>query len=156
MIIGNINHLGHEVKGLPKAIQKGMEYLKSTDFSKLEDKTYQIEGDKIYVIVSTYDTKPKAESKAEVHKKFLDIQFIISGEEIIGVGYDNPGNVLMQEYDAAKDRTLFKTVVNEVDYPFLPGHFVVFFPTDVHRPGVVYNTAKKVRKAVVKIAVDLL
>lgn len=156
MILGNINHLGHEVSGLPKAIQRGVEYLKNTDFSKLEDKKHAIEGDNMYVIVSTYDTKPKAESKAEVHKNFLDIQYIISGEEVIGVGYDNPGNGLMQEYDAAKDRTLFTNVVNEVEHPVLPGHFVVFFPTDIHRPGVVYNNACKVRKAVVKIAVDLL
>src|SRR6476659_5128182 len=135
MILGNINHLGQEVKGLPQAIQKGIDYLKSTDFSKLEDKKYTIDGDKMYVVISTYDTKPKAESKAEVHKNFLDIQFIISGEEIISVGYDNPGNAVMQEYDAAKDRTLFTSVVNELDYPVAAGHWIVFYPTDIHRPG---------------------
>ena len=54
MILGNINQIGDEIKILPRAIQSAMDFLVKTDFSKLENKTYPIQGDKMFVTVAEY------------------------------------------------------------------------------------------------------
>jgi YhcH/YjgK/YiaL family protein len=145
-----------EVKALPALIQKGIDYLRNTDFSLLEDKTYEIDGKKLFVIVQSYKTKPAAECKSESHKKYLDIQYIISGEEIIQLGYPHADNIFETEYLEDKDRWNYAKVVGEFDVPMRAGMYAVFFPTDIHRPSCHLNGEQKVRKAVVKIAIDAL
>jgi len=65
MIISKISQISQEIKFLPDKIQKAINYIKQTDFSKLENKTYPIEGDKIFAVIQEYQTKPKQEKSAE-------------------------------------------------------------------------------------------
>jgi len=156
MILAHISQTQTEVKILPQAIQKALDYLRTADFSTLEDKTYEIDGKNIFVIIQSYTTKPASQCKSESHKKYLDIQYIIEGEEIIRLGYPHADNVFETEYLEEKDRWNYSSVVAEFDVPLYTGMYAIFFPTDIHRPGCWLNGETKVRKAVVKIAIDIL
>ena len=156
MIFGNIGDWNSEKIVFSPAIKKAMDYIKKTDFSKLSDGKYPIDGENMFAVVFEYKTTPKSENKAEVHKKYIDFQYIISGEEIIGIGKHNPENEIVEPFIEEKDYSLFKKLKNESELVMTPGTYAVFFPSDIHRPNCNLNKETTVRKAVVKIAVDIL
>ena len=65
-------------------VEAGLKYLENTDFSALETGKYEISGQDVYALVQDYSSKPKSEGKFEAHKKYIDIQYIIKGEELMG------------------------------------------------------------------------
>ncbi|MCS7005356.1 MAG: YhcH/YjgK/YiaL family protein [Cytophagales bacterium] len=157
MILSNLFQEGKEFELLPKAIQKALHYLRTTNFSEMKDGTYEIDGKKMFVILQSYTTANPENIKAESHKKYIDIQYIIEGNEIIRVAFPHKSNVFTDEgYQEEKDKWNYKELANEIDIPMYSGTFVILFPTDIHRPGCIWHKISNVRKAVVKIAIDLL
>jgi len=89
MILDHINN-SHLYKNIHPNLAKGLEYLENTDFSKLEEGKHTIQGDEIFAILQSYSSKPEIDCKLEAHKKYVDIQYLIKGEEFIGVlPFDN-------------------------------------------------------------------
>ena len=84
MIFSSI-HANDDLKRYPIAIQKAIEYAKTTDFSGLEDGKHEIDGDKMFVNLFHLTSKPKEETHPELHKRYADVQFWICGEELCGV-----------------------------------------------------------------------
>ena len=136
---------------LGEKIAKALQYLSQTDFTNMEPGKYEIDGENIFALVQTYNTKPYSAGKWEAHKKYLDIQYIVSGKEKIGFT-ETTKVIVMEEYNEENDYTIFKGEGN-----FLiadEGHFAIFFPSDVHMPGMAINIPKEVRKVVVKVRTD--
>lgn len=157
MIIGNLKVSHENVEHSPLVIRKVLEFLRNIDFEKLENKRYDILDNKLFLIMNAYQTRDISEKKAEQHKKYIDVQYIVSGVENIGFGFENKDNVVISDYDEAKDGKFFKTVQDETFITLKQGMFAIFFPSDIHRPELDVNNEKQnVRKCVVKIDVDLL
>ncbi|MFR5795435.1 MAG: YhcH/YjgK/YiaL family protein [Christensenellales bacterium] len=78
-------HANDDLKRYPAAIQKAIEYAKNTDFSALEDGRQEIDGDKMYANLFHLTSKQKEEAHPELHKKYVDVQYWICGEELCGV-----------------------------------------------------------------------
>lgn len=128
-----------------KNIFKGLEFLTSTDFSKLKDGKHIISDD-LYVNVQTYKTKQDADFEA--HRLYADIQYIISGEEKIGVtNYTDCTTSI--PYSAEADIEFLKG--NGPFYEMSVGDFMILYPQDAHKPSITINTPTTVRKAVVKV-----
>lgn len=132
---------------LNKRVVEGLEFLAKTDFSKLEDGRHVI-NDYMYVNVETYQTKEDA--LFEAHRDYIDIQYIISGEEKIGVTKysDCKENT---PYDKERDIE-FLNGKGEF-YPMRTGDYMILYPTDAHKPSISLNEKATVRKAVVKVRV---
>ena len=64
---------------------KAFTFLKSNDLSKLEIKRYDIDGDNLYAPVSEYLTKNEEDAMFEAHRKYIDIQYVITGSEQMSV-----------------------------------------------------------------------
>jgi hypothetical protein len=64
---------------------KAFNFLKSNDLPGLEIKRYDIDGDNLFAPVSEYMTKNEEDAKYEAHQKYIDIQYVVSGKELIGV-----------------------------------------------------------------------
>lgn len=80
MIIDKLSNSGlYEFKN--ERIKKAIDYIKSTDLDSLADCRSDIDSDNIYVIKSTYKTKSKDEAHPEAHRKYIDVQYIMSGAE---------------------------------------------------------------------------
>ena len=139
----------------PEAIQTALRYLRDSDFKTMETGVYEIQGKDIYAQVFDAQTEPADKKRPEVHEKYLDVQFLASGKERLGFTPDT-GNYVVDERIDERDLIFYKDVENEGFIEATPGCFCIFFPTDVHRPGVASGDSMTVRKVVVKVSVDLL
>lgn len=128
-------------------------FLKNTDLSKLEVKRYDIDGDNLYASVMEYVTKNEEDAKFEAHRKYIDIQYVISGIEEMGVAPLSSLKEVTVPYDAAKE-VGFMTVNGAKFYQASPERFFIFFPSDIHRPGVKVGQNSQVKKIVVKVKIE--
>lgn len=125
----------------------------NTDFSKLEDGTFDMDNGLFYIL-STYNTASGLRDKpAEAHRKNIDLQYLIYGEEKAGYADIRNPKKSQQIYDEKNDIELFSRIDNESFITLKKGMYVVFFPQDVHRPGISIDGTRGVRKAIFKLPV---
>ena len=109
----------------------------------------EIDGKDVFASVQEYDTKPALEKKFEIHRDYIDIQYIVSGEEIMG---SESIDKLTPLGDYKPDAQFF--ALNE-DYDKIKleaNDFAIFFPSEPHAPGIAVNDIpSKVKKIVVKV-----
>jgi len=132
-----------------ESIKAGLDFLINTDFTKIEDGKHLLKGED-YVNIQTYTTKSDADFEA--HRDYIDIQYIISGEETIFVTpYDKCHTTI--PYNKEKD---IEFLSGEGDGNLIQeGEFMILYPDDAHKPSISadINNPQKVRKAVVKIKI---
>ncbi len=104
----------------------------------------------IMPIVQEYDTKPLADGFLETHTRYIDIQYLITGEELIGYA-PLAGQAVHTPYDTDKDIAFLEGAADPIRVQ--QGQFAVFFPHDAHMPGRTMGEPKRVRKVVIKVAV---
>lgn len=155
MILGHITQ-PETYAYLPEAFRRSLAFLKDTDMAALPTGRYDIDGDNIYVNVMAFDTQSANEKLAEVHKEYIDIQFLIRGEEYIGFALANENNPIAKEYDAESDFYLVESMMGEAGATMTPGAFAIFLPEQPHKPGCIVTTSKQIKKAVVKVHKSLL
>ena len=141
---------------LPAAIERALDFLRSTDFSKLAPGVVEIDGKNIFAQIIDLTTREVAENRPEVHRRYLDIQFLAWGEEKIGFAIDNGNNAISESLLAQRDIIFFHGCEHESFLEMIPGSYVIFFPQDVHRPGCHQSVATPIRKIVVTVAIDAL
>lgn len=135
------------------AFARAFDFLEKAMAEELPVGRYELDGDAVYAMVQAYETKPHAAGKAEGHRRYIDIQFVAAGTEQIGVA-DVAACTPQTEYDAEKDVQFFETTAPGSLLTLTAGAFAVFFPQDIHTPGLAENDASApVKKVVVKIAV---
>ena len=139
---------------LSERVKKGLEYLENTDFSKVLCGKYEIDGQSVYASVQDYHSKPLHEGKFEAHKKYIDIQYIVQGEEQIGVlNIDN----LEEEtpYSEEKDIEFLiqKPKTNAEFFKLKEKDFLILMPKDAHMPSIAIDKSEYVKKVVVKVSV---
>ena len=132
---------------------KAFTFLKENDLTQMEPKRYDIDGDNLYAQVSDYLTKNHEDAQYEAHRKYIDIQYVILGKEFIGIGPISETKDILQPYDESKD-IIFMTVNQIRNSQADPGSFFIFFPDDLHRPGLKDGENSMVRKVVVKLKID--
>jgi len=135
-------------KNLTPTLSCAIEYLEKNDLNILSLGRHEIDSDRIYASVNEYETKDAEEIEWEAHKKYIDIQILLFGEEKIG--YTHLDHLIVtKEYNSEKDIVFFS---GEGEYLTLkPGYFAIFFPHDAHRPGLISEQKIKVKKVVVKV-----
>ena len=103
MIYDSLKHM-EAYQGVHPGIYKGLELLRDTDFSKLEDARVEVDGEDLFYLLQSYESKPTNDTP-EAHKKYVDIQFLISGREKMGVGALED---MKEEVEAHPDRKLLR------------------------------------------------
>jgi len=116
-----------------------------------------IQGEKLFAGVDCYETKPRAIAKLETHTKYVDIQVLLSGTEVIEI-FPKSELTVSEPYDQNRDVEFYeKPSKSHAKVILKPGQFLVFFPDDAHMPCVMAGSAPEpVKKIVFKVAVDLL
>ena len=113
--------------------------------------TYEIDGKDIYAIVSEYGTVAPEEKLFEAHRKYIDIQLVMSGFEECHAAGIADGDVT-DKYDSEKDCEFFAEPEIYDIIPMECGKFAIFYPQDIHRPGIsATDIPSGVKKMVVKI-----
>lgn len=135
-------------KSLSPSIAKALDYVSSTDFTKVEPGRYEIEGDDIFAMVSVYETRKPEDGNLEGHRKYIDVQFMAEGNERVGyVHYQ--GQTPVETYSPEKDRAFYKEETSWLRFP--EKSFAIFWPDDLHMPNIIDATAGRVKKVVVKV-----
>ena len=156
MIFGHVNDLDSTFFWLPAPLKTAVAHLKQTDFLALPAGNYDLQGKDIYVQVIDMATKPFAETRPEVHRQYIDVQFLVRGRERIGVASDTGRNAVAEDRLAERDLLFYAGMENESTLTMTPGSFAVFLPSDVHRPACAFDQPEPIRKVVVKVRVSLL
>lgn len=137
--------------GLGERLRKGLAWLQATDVLALSPSRIELEGDKVFAMIQHYDTKPVAKGMWEAHRKYLDIQYVAEGQELMG--YANLGQMTAGNYDADKDFMMLQGQGSFVK--MVAGTFTILFPEDAHMPQIaVDDQPSPVKKVVIKIAIE--
>ena len=152
MIASDLKHVEDQLAMTP-CLQKALSFLRWTNVSELAEGKVEIEGERIYALVQCYDTLAADKLKLEFHRKFIDVQYIVSGEEVIG--WASVERVAITEaYDEEKDIAFGTAPLGEVTPVHLSaGQLVVLYPEDAHAPKLAAGKPSPVKKIVVKVAV---
>ena len=132
---------------------KAFAFLRGNDLAKMELKRYDIDGNNLYAPVSEYISKDDTAARYEAHRNYIDIQYVVSGRELIGIAPLSDIKDILVPYDAATD-VEFMTVSQIRNVPATSDRFFIFFPDDIHRPGLKDGVNSPVRKVVVKVKID--
>lgn len=136
-------------------INKGIEYITQTDFTTLTPGKFDIIPDKMFCLLQEMNTVPAHEMRAESHFRFADIQFLLQGEETIGVARGAAEHEVAEDRAQKHDIVFYQETNNESLIRLEPGMFAVFFPQDLHRPCCNTRSQSFIRKAVIKIHLSL-
>ncbi|MGB8490300.1 MAG: YhcH/YjgK/YiaL family protein [Bacteroidales bacterium] len=137
----------------PERWNKAFGFMKNNNLQELEVKRYEIDGNNVYALVSEYLTKNEENARYEAHRKFIDIQYVISGREQIGIAPLSARIETLEPYSEANDIE-FLTVKDGVNHLATPDRFFIFFPDEAHRPGLKDGENSTVKKIVVKVKID--
>ena len=121
----------------------------SSKLAVLSPGKYPIDGKNAYASITYAPSKTFEASKWESHHKYIDLQYVINGEEKIGVVPISKATVT-EPYNEAKDVAHYAS--DGTYYIAVPKEFFLFFPADVHRPNIKVDGYNSVKKLVIKIA----
>ena len=142
MFIGNIDNIDKDGGDFHPVLYSVLEYLRTTDFKNVLDGAYPMPHTDFIVKVQRYKTRPIEDCRPESHKKFVDVQFVTDGEEVMGwcplspdLKISAPSSVMLSSRN-----------------------YAVLFPLDVHRPcgSLDEENPEQVTKVVVKVPVKLV
>lgn len=133
--------------GLGERIARGLAWAQEQPLAELAPGRHDIDGQRVFALVSDYDTKPAAEGRWEAHKKYLDLQCLVSGRELIG--YTPLASLVGGQYIPEKDIVWLTGHGSFITME--PGRFMLLWPGDGHMPGIAVDGPEPVRKVVVKI-----
>ena len=148
MIYDSLKHLD-SYRGIHPGVLRGLELLRDTDFSQMADGRYEVDGENLFYMLQSYTSSP-ANDTPEAHKKYIDIQFLISGQEKIAVG---PLEEMTEQVEARREGDIwfYRGPLSEV---LVSGDkFAALWPGDAHAPGIAVGEPTPCRKCVVKVKV---
>jgi YhcH/YjgK/YiaL family protein len=135
-------------KSLSRGMRAALDFLEREDLPSLQPGRHDIIGDACYANVSSYSSKPEEQGVWEAHRKYIDVQYVLSGRERIGFSCIDKLKVC-KEYDEEQDYLLLE---GNGDFALVEsGMFAVFAPQDAHMPGIAVESPGPVRKIVVKV-----
>ncbi len=152
MIVADLNHAEQQVSMTP-ALKKAIDFLRRPDIERLTDGRVEIDGEKVFAMVQQYETVLMDVPKFEYHEKYIDVQYVLSGEEVIGWAPSTEMKIT-EKYDANKD-VCFGTVPKGQTTPvYLQARrLAVLFPEDGHAPRLAAGAPSHVIKIVIKVQV---
>jgi YhcH/YjgK/YiaL family protein len=161
-LFGSLSTVRSQIAGSP-AFQIAFDYVErclrpgSAEAARIAavpaGKTERVElGAEVFALEQAYDSKPTAEGKWEAHERFIDIQVVISGRELMGV-IETTELRLTEDHRAERDLMFFAPREGGSTLRVGAGGVAVFFPADAHMPSLADGAPALVRKTVVKVPV---
>ena len=147
MVIDTLDKLGFYAS-LNPLFQDIVDFLKTNDLNTLEEGKHFIKEKDLFVNIQTAKGKTKEEAKLETHRKMIDIQIPLSGEETYG--YTPLCNLPELEYNEEKDIIKYDGLADTY-VTCRPGEMAIFFPQDGHAPCI--SMMPEIKKAIFKVRV---
>ena len=148
MILDHLdNHAAYHA--LHPGFAEAFEFLVNEDLTALPAGRVEVDGSNVFAMVMQREGRGRDAARLEVHRRYIDIQYTVSGIEEIGW---TPTRSLTtgDGYNATDDIEFF----DDTPWawaPTAPGAFALFYPHDAHAP---LGGTGQIAKVVMKIAVD--
>lgn len=105
-----------------------------------------------FALEQVYLTKPRSEGCFETHRKYVDVQVILEGEEVMVVTH--PGRLVIRDhYNPERDAIFYHDAGSGSVLQFGPGDTAIYFPEDAHSSALQVSGPQLVRKTVIKVPV---
>lgn len=127
---------------------KAFAFLKGQALTTLSPGKYPIDGTNVFATVTEDPSKDFDKTQWESHRKYIDLQCVITGEEKMGK-YPFTKLTVTKPYDETRDVANYSGDGKIYDVP--AGTFIIFFPSDAHRPNITPGSNKPVKKVVIKV-----
>lgn len=154
MLMGDLHYPETYEQWLNHSVwREALEWIQSCSADQAEGKWY-LRGDHMIAKIQHYDTLPRSACKYEAHRVFIDIQYCLTGTEVIEWA---PVQTLVArtDYDPIKDVTHYKMPERNSTLLLTPKTFVIFLPSDAHMPKIGDGVHSFIKKAVVKVNAQL-
>ncbi len=139
--------------GLGRRVAIGLALLGEESVQQAAPGRYTVEGDDLFYIVDEYDTQPLDAGRLEIHRKYMDIQYIVSGRECIGTA-PLEGLTVETPYNGEKDIAFYHNPPTVSRLILTAGMFAIFWPSEAHLPQRWVEKSERVKKIVVKIRME--
>ncbi len=150
MILDRIENIAL-YKDIP-SLRDAIAYILSQDLAALPIGKTEIHGSALYVSVQSYTSRPASECRDEAHRSYIDLQYILEGEEVMGY---RPLSSKDEIAEAAPEGDIwFYEKAAMTPLQVKSGMFAVFYPHDIHSPCQQLNGPSHVKKLVFKIYVE--
>lgn len=145
MIVDNIRNIDLYM-GMNANLDKALSTIKLISKTASLERVDIIENQVFYTVMQ-YKATSREDKLFEAHNKYIDVQYILQGEEIISY-VDREKAKLAISYDSEKDIAFYKGYGNEILLG--EGDFMILFPQDAHMPSI---GSRDVKKVVAKVAI---
>jgi len=112
-----------------------------------------VDGENVFVVGLEYDTHPTDGALMEVHRTYIDVMWMVSGQEQMAVCPVEQMTQLTQPYDAVGDAALGHMPTGCSMLRMEPGTVCILFPEDAHAPGLDVCGTSHVQKLIAKVRV---
>ena len=152
--------MSDELRSLPSAglhpvLQQALPLAVAANPQEKTPGRYELQGDNIFMNVMQFATQSPEQKKAELHREYIDIQVLLSGEERILFGMTDSARQC-EEMHVEDDYQLCSQIAAEQAMVLKPGRFVIFMPGEPHKPGCVVQAPMDIKKVVIKVRASLL
>ena len=147
MITGNISDL-IEQSCMTDSIYSKLLFLKTFDSSDYSIGRHDID-ENLFFFLNRYETKDEKDCTWEAHRAYLDIHYILEGQENIAIDHIKRQKVI-EEYDTDKDAVFLEGKVQTL-VTMSPGDVMICFPEDSHKVGIISKERQTVKKIVLKV-----
>lgn len=152
MILDKLTN-AHQYSGLNPGFQAAFDFLQQADLDQLAVGEYEIAGREVYAIIAKESGRLKDKALLETHERYIDIQYVIKGCEVMGWKDKTDCKTPNTKYLADTDLQFFRDAPSnwiEVNN----NHFAIFFPHDAHMPLIVNEIIPdQIHKVIIKVAV---
>jgi biofilm protein TabA len=132
----------------PERWNTAFNFLQTADLATIKPGKHAIIGDTVYALVTEGPARKEDTAKWESHKNYIDIHYVIKGQEKIGVAPLSAAEVV-NPYDPVRDIAFY--TARGKNYIAGPDNFFIFFPKEAHRPNLQVRGNELVKKIVIKI-----
>jgi biofilm protein TabA len=154
MIVAELEHILGQIALTPN-LQQALSFLQQMRGANLPDGRVEIDADRVFALVQSYATVAASDPVLfEVHRKYIDVQYVAAGEEVIAWA-STDRLAVTADYNEAKEAWF--GAVRAADTTFVrltAGELAVLYPTDGHTPRLAARAPASVKKIVVKVAVE--
>ncbi|HCB0228700.1 TPA: YhcH/YjgK/YiaL family protein [Klebsiella variicola subsp. variicola] len=159
MIVSSLHAWPAQQAAFHPVIRQALAFIASQDFQHFAAGKIDLIPGKLFCLLQEMDSMPFAQARPESHRQFIDIQYLISGEERMGVSRaESRCHHVTEDMTPQQDILFWQVEDEETQIRLTPGMFAIFFPQDIHRPCCHPREGeqKHLRKAVMKIDCALL
>lgn len=110
-----------------------------------------VDGDDLFLLLNSYETHSPEGAFLEAHQQYIDVMYMVEGEEIIYVKPTDRLRTITKPYDREGDYLLAELDRDATPVRLGAGQFIVLFPQDAHAPGCYDQTPEAVKKIVAKV-----